>query len=191
MKKFLVILVLSLCSITTSHANDIRDFQIEGISLGDNAIDFFDKEKIEKKDPYKKRIIKGVVNSTGSTYDQITFSYLKKDKKMKTLSVQGLKYIDIENCKLEKKSIEIEFDEIFPNLKKTSYTKPHASDPSKKSKIYATNYIFKNAGIIHVSCNDWAKFTDMHGRKVNPKDSLKVDIASNEYVNFMRNEAYK
>ena len=37
MKKFLNIIVLSLCLITPSQADDIRDFQIEGISIGDRS----------------------------------------------------------------------------------------------------------------------------------------------------------
>jgi len=192
MKKLLAIIILSLCFTTLSQANDIRDFQIEGISLGDNAIDFFDKEKIEKKDPYKKRIIKGMIKLTDSKYDELVFSFLKKDKKMKTLQVQGLKrFDDIKKCKLEKAYIEKEFDEIFTNLEKKVYSKPHTVDPSKKSIIYGTNYIFKNTGLIHISCTDYKKFTNSRGIKTNYRDTLKVDIASDEYVNFLRNEAYK
>jgi hypothetical protein len=46
MKKLLVIIILSLCFTTPSKADDIRDFQISGISVGENLIDFFNAEKI-------------------------------------------------------------------------------------------------------------------------------------------------
>ena len=49
MKKLLAIIVLSLCFITSSQADDIRDFQIEGMSIGDSALDFFSKERIKNK----------------------------------------------------------------------------------------------------------------------------------------------
>ena len=39
MKKILAIIILCLCFITSSQADDIRDFQIEGISVGDNLFD--------------------------------------------------------------------------------------------------------------------------------------------------------
>ena len=46
MKNLLGILVLSLFLITPSQADDIRDFQIEGMSIGDSALDYFSEEKI-------------------------------------------------------------------------------------------------------------------------------------------------
>ena len=46
MKKLLAILVLGLLLITPSQADDIRDFEIEGMSIGDNALDFFSKSDI-------------------------------------------------------------------------------------------------------------------------------------------------
>ena len=47
MKKFIAIIVLVLFLIAPSQADDIRDFQIEGISVGDNLLNFFDKNKID------------------------------------------------------------------------------------------------------------------------------------------------
>ena len=46
MKKFLGILVLGLFLITPSRADDIRDFQIEGMSLGDSLLDYFSESEI-------------------------------------------------------------------------------------------------------------------------------------------------
>ena len=41
--------------LTPSQANDIRDFQIEGMSLGDSALDYFsEKEILDNKAPYYK-----------------------------------------------------------------------------------------------------------------------------------------
>ena len=48
MKKFLAILILIFVLQTSSQADDIRDFQIEGISLGDSLLDYFSEEKINK-----------------------------------------------------------------------------------------------------------------------------------------------
>ena len=48
MKKFLGILVLILFSLQTpSWADDIRDFQIEGVSVGDSLLDFMTENEIE------------------------------------------------------------------------------------------------------------------------------------------------
>ena len=46
MKKLLVILVLGLFLITPSFADDISDFEIEGMSIGDSMLDYFSKSEI-------------------------------------------------------------------------------------------------------------------------------------------------
>ena len=43
-------MVLCLCFATTSQADDIRDFQIEGISVGDSLLDYFPKKLKKQKD---------------------------------------------------------------------------------------------------------------------------------------------
>ena len=60
MKKLLEIMVLSLLLITPSQANDIRDFQIEGITLGDSLLDYFSEEEIKNnivKNIYKNKFL--------------------------------------------------------------------------------------------------------------------------------------
>ena len=46
MKKIILIIILNLCFVGPSLADDIRDFQIEGISIGDSLLDYLSKEKI-------------------------------------------------------------------------------------------------------------------------------------------------
>ena len=47
MKKFLTVLILVFMLQTPSLADDIRDFQIQGISLGDSLSKHFSNEEIE------------------------------------------------------------------------------------------------------------------------------------------------
>ena len=46
-KRFLIILVLIFNLPNLSIADDIRDFQIEGMSLGDSLLDYFSEEEIK------------------------------------------------------------------------------------------------------------------------------------------------
>ena len=48
MKIFISVLILIFSFQSWTKADDISDFEIEGISIGDSALDFFTKEKIEK-----------------------------------------------------------------------------------------------------------------------------------------------
>ena len=45
--KLFLILILTLSFQTLSKADDIRDFQIEGISIGDNLLDYFSVDEIK------------------------------------------------------------------------------------------------------------------------------------------------
>ena len=49
MRIFLLVLILIFNLQFSSKADDIRDFQIEGVSLWKSALDFFDKEEIEDR----------------------------------------------------------------------------------------------------------------------------------------------
>ena len=55
MRIFLSVLVLIFSLQSWTKADDIRDFQIEGMSIGDSLLDYFDKSIIlnNKKDYYK------------------------------------------------------------------------------------------------------------------------------------------
>ena len=54
MKKLLAIIILSLCFITPSQADDIRDFQIEGMSVGDSLLDYFSDKATKEKNWWDK-----------------------------------------------------------------------------------------------------------------------------------------
>ena len=45
--RILAIIVFNLFIVTSSHADDIRDLQIEGISVGDSALKYFSEELIK------------------------------------------------------------------------------------------------------------------------------------------------
>ena len=47
MRVFIAVLVLIFSLQSWTKADDIRDFQIEGMSIGDSALDFFSKMKLK------------------------------------------------------------------------------------------------------------------------------------------------
>ena len=46
MNRLLLILILTLSFQTLTKADDIKDFQIEGMSIGDSLLDFFSEDEI-------------------------------------------------------------------------------------------------------------------------------------------------
>ena len=49
MRVFIAVLVLIFSLQSFTKAEDISDFEIEGISIGDSALEFFDKKEIEER----------------------------------------------------------------------------------------------------------------------------------------------
>ena len=48
MRVFIVVLVLIFSLQSGTKAEDISDFQIEGMSIGDSLLDFYSEEEVEK-----------------------------------------------------------------------------------------------------------------------------------------------
>ena len=72
MKKLLLIFILATSFQTLVKANDIRDFEIEGISVGDSLLNFFSKKEIN--DNLKE------VNYTSDSY--LLFEIYKADHQL-------------------------------------------------------------------------------------------------------------
>ena len=125
MKKFITILVLILSLQSWTKADDIRDFEIEGISIGDSLLEYFSEKEIKKKiidgyssDKYLTIQFKKK-HRNFKTYDAMHINILKNDKKMKIYALHGMKeYIDnIKGCKKEKTKIFEEINSLFKNAR--------------------------------------------------------------------------
>ena len=93
MKRLLIILILTLSFQTLTKADDIRDFEIEGMSIGDSLLDFYDENQIIQKlnttkqyyDDNKFMLI-GFFNST-STYESLRFHLKTNDNSYKIYQI--------------------------------------------------------------------------------------------------------
>ena len=93
MKKILIIIAISLCLIIPSQANDIKDFQIDGISIGDSLLDYYNEKEISKAlDVYgdKKYTQKTLFANQSSAYEQLQFAYKSSDRKKIIVGLGGV-----------------------------------------------------------------------------------------------------
>ena len=103
MRKFFIILALSLTFINSLQANDIRDFQIGGFSILDSLTKFITKDKIIKKknssqDLYKSKDFYSVTffKKDGINlydYDELQFHLENNDSLFKIHAVTGAQHI--------------------------------------------------------------------------------------------------
>ena len=94
MKRLLLILILTFSFQSLTKADDIKDFQIEGISIGDSALDLFKKNEVNeyfsipsnlKKSPYTQSCF----DNYGDTYDRICVAYNKGSSQKLIESIQA------------------------------------------------------------------------------------------------------
>ena len=194
MKKLLPILILIFTLQTASWADDIRDFEIEGISIGDSALDFFSKEEINNgvKHFYKnKKFVSTTIPVNSDSYEKIDFTSKSKDKKYKIYGIRGSKlFNNIKDCKMEYKKAVKELSELFKNSKKVDAgERDYLPDTTGKSKIYNVYFWIKSGGFIEVSCFN---MTEEFAKQKNwDNNNLTIAISSKEFSDFLLNEAYK
>ena len=182
--KILGIAVLSFVLSLNSYADDISDLQLNGMSIGDSAIKYFDEKKIKKNKMmhwYKnKELIPVYIEVSNKDFDGVSFTYKKGDNDYIILSITGYKnYSDINQCNKKKLEEAKIIEETFPGLNKDTYISSHEADKSGKSKTYNIEYKFKSGSSILVACYDWTK-------KMKYYDHLRMSLLSSEYLEWVK-----
>ena len=198
MKKLLYIIILTFIFQSLTKANDIRDFQIEGMSIGDSLTDYFTKKDIKTEKKYRIKYpnsnkfsaITFSEHAKLKVYDSVQINIKTKDRKYIIYSISGISYFDnnISKCNKQMKLISNELFKIFPNASNTIKTKKHEYDKSGKSLIYQSIFDMDSGDEARVECYDWSK---KMFKKHKLEDQLVVSILSEDFSYFMANEAYK
>ena len=119
MKLFIAVLVLIFSLQSWTKADDIRDFEIEGISIGDSLLDYYSETQINSffkiQYPSSDKFIGYESNLSYNTYDAVSFHFKKKDKNYKVFSLKGFKTYNnkLNICRKEKKKVVLEIDISF------------------------------------------------------------------------------
>ena len=128
MKILLSILILVFSLQSWTKADDISEFQIEGISIGDSALNFYSKKEIKKfmKEFYpnsKKFYLMENDISKFQQYDTVQFAFKKKDKKFIIYGLSGGIWFEnnINECLNKMSEIEKDLDIIFNNVVKKKF----------------------------------------------------------------------
>ena len=194
MKRLLLILILTFSFQSWTKADDIKDFQIEGMSLGDSLLDIFTKEEIDGIDPTiypnsKKFFELAIVSNKFNNYDQVTFGIKKNDKRYIIYSLVGDLYFNnaFSKCMNKKKEILKDISSFFPKQKKSDYKFIYKSIDDGKSFAKITEFEFINKDIVKVFCVNWTKESKEKRKFI---DMLSVAVITDEYQRWINFEAY-
>ena len=93
MKKFILLIVFLTLNFQLSvNADDIRELEIEGISIGNNALDFFSKKIIDENSsfyPKSKKFFRSTMPLYNNEFDSVQM-HIKNDNKYIIYSISGL-----------------------------------------------------------------------------------------------------
>ena len=160
----IVILSIQSWSKADSHTpkdyeDTIKEFSIEGISIGDSLLNHFNSSEIENNitDVYNYKKDETFVQTafgdwSGHSFDKyeaIQIEFKKKDWNYIVHAITGkifYNFNDIENCYNEQDKISDEFETIFTSLEKyPARVIKHVADKSGRSTVRQTAFRFKNA----------------------------------------------
>ena len=195
MRVFIAVLILIFGIQSWTKADDISDFQIEGMSIGDSLLDYLSEEEIinSKRNYYVNRKYYVVAyNKPLEIYDTIEIYLKSKDKNYIIETITGkLLSKNKKQCLQLKKNISKDIITMFPNKETYSADGPHKIDKSGKSKIYQTVFMLSEKKYItdhiRVEC---VFFSKKIKDKYDYEDTLNVVVMTTKIEDWIRNETY-
>ena len=194
MRIFISILILILSFQSWSKANDIREFEMEGMSIGDSLLDYFSESMIKRSEsgaqyPNKEFIIYYFKDLPRfETYDALTVAVKADDKNYYIHDLGGSKYFpnDFKRCLNQMKEIENDVEQIFSSAKRYSGQNNHEYDKSGKSIQVATGWNLQSGDNSQIVCINWSNKLEIDGHV----DELNFTIGTKEYSDFVLYRAY-
>ena len=189
--KFLILTFIIFNFQSWSNADDIKELQIEGISIGDSLLDYYSEDeilKIRQKSQYPnpKYIIYQLHRIKSlDLYEGLNVSIKDNDRNYVIAHIQALIWYynsnEFKKCSAKQKKIVSDLEVMFSNLEKAE--QKYISSLDNKSPVEGTEFYFKNGSVISINCNDWLKNTGL-------TKNLDIGIATKAFHDFVINEAF-
>ena len=121
MRIFLSTLILIFSFQSFTIADDVKEFEIEGFSIGDSLLDHFTKDNIDKKSsalyPNKEMLAATFRTNSFEIFEEIQFHWLANDKNYTIQSISANIDFpnDITSCLEKRKNINNDVKLLFSN----------------------------------------------------------------------------
>ena len=191
MKRLSLYLFLILFSFQTpSLADDIRDFQIEEMSVGDSLLDYFSKKEIKDNTNInyytnnKYTSVEFFGLPAFKIYDTVGFNYKTDDKKYIIDAIRGVLFCEknIEKCNKKQKEIDLELSKMFKKSQREVDKGKHSADKSGKSTTSHINFWLISGDVVTIELIDWSeKITNEKGWT----DNVSVSFRAEEFNDFL------
>jgi len=194
MKLLFIYFFLFIVFQSSAKTDDIRDFEIEEISIGDSLLNYYSQEVVEEAydnaSYYKDETFAVLfIPKNSKNYDKIQVTIKPRDKSHKIFGIDGVLYFDdnIDECNKKKKEIVTDLEKIFTDFNKVDDDDYYIADPTKNSFDYGTWFFFNSGGFVSVNCTKMGKEVR---EKNGWRDQLAVSVTSKVLEKFLSNSAY-
>lgn len=198
--RFFLIIAFILSIKSSVFANEIKSITIEGITIGDSALNFFSEDEIKKviiTDWKSKKYERSEIKSKKfNKFDLIQISYLSDDKEFKIAEIKGLIKFKYSKCIKEINQMSKKIKKKIPDTQiQPSFEYENKWDTFGESKttdiIIAINSKNKS-GVLDTITLFCYQYSDGYKKEMNlSDDDLGIRISSKEFDKFLFIEAYK
>lgn len=194
-KKFIFFLFIALFYNNLTQADDISDFEIEGMSIGDSLLDYYSQSEINEalKNPsyYKsKKYVEIFLSYEKGEFDNLQVAFQTKDKSYKIEKIMMSKDFSnqIEKCKEFKENFIEDSSKFLKLTERMDHDTTALADPTGNSFRYISTYFYPTGGFFNFTCSDYGKeMYDKHGWY----DSFAVSVGSEKMLKYLQSdEAY-
>tara|TARA_B100000686_G_scaffold349724_1_gene443786 strand:+ start:695 stop:1309 length:615 start_codon:yes stop_codon:yes gene_type:complete len=195
MRVFLSVLVLILSLQSFTKADDISDFEIEGISVGDSLLDHYSINEINEalKNPsyYKNKIFVEIfVNYKGSEFDYLQVALQTNDKTFIIEKIMLVKdFTDkIQECKKFKEKLINDSSDFTKDSNRIDNEDIVSKvDPTGNSLRSISTFFYSTGGFFNFICTDYGQeMFEKHGWF----DNFSVSVGSKKIEKFLQGDAY-
>ena len=187
-KIFLTIIVLIFSFQSLTKADDLSEFEIEGMSVGDSLLDHFSKKEIKDKKKFinlggdiLKEYSNIIINKNLEKYNSLAISFKSDDSKFIVKGITGRNFYGqiISQCYDDMNKIEKEIKALIKKYDRNFIPKQKIKNmPNGDSYVTKVGF-FVEDGVVGIQCYDFSL------KDLNEEDRLSISIFSKEYNNWL------
>ena len=198
---FLITLIIPLQN--PSWAGEIQKFKVEGMSIGESALNYFDEKKLEDSeqgwhnysfDEFSTSLMPGK-----GVYDWFLISYRSDDDKFIIEALVGgmeKNNFDSKKCNNKLDTVALNMSDLFKNTRRDKKKYELTTNASRtypftgKSAVTSLSFNFKDEGEIILECYKIDKDVNQNDSFIttilSQKDSFRINVRSRVFINYLK-----
>ena len=192
MRRLLLILILTFSFQNLTKADDIRDFEIEGMSIGDSLFNFMSNDEILNQIELNKDVHYFLTDEFIQVYKYdgllkysfVSFYIKKRDKNFKIYGLTGsMSHTEnISVCHEQMDGIAQELSSLFKDANQKNINYNHPIDETGRSKIKEIYFLLNSKNKVRIICMD---FEEDKRKKNNWSDGLDITLQTKEITDWL------